>query len=174
MENRGPEMEDRDHVHASEPRRLVAQSPPSLLIVEQDPDLREFLHVSLQRWYQVAEVSDGTEAAEHLEHCPPRGLIVGQMTSRGEEALVSVLQDVDAPPVLRLWTVCPPAGWADEALRHPFMRVDLLRAVDRLVHAERREKESDEESDGGESEVSESEVEIGAEVQGGESRNEDS
>lgn len=163
-------MEDRDHVHATDPRRLVAQSPPSLLIVERDPDLREFLRVSLQKWYQIAAVSDGTGAVEHLEHCPPRGLIVGQMTAPGEEALVSALRNADAPPVLRLWSVCPPTGWADEALRHPFMRIDLLRAVDRLVHAEPEEEPGDDEGAG----LSERELKIEAEIQRSESRNEDS
>lgn len=166
--NHGPDMENNSHVHASEPRRLVAQSPPSILVVERDPDLREFLRVSLQRWYQVAEVSDGVAAAEHLEHCPPRGLIVGQLTSRGEEALLEALQETDAPPVLKMWAVCPPAGWADESLRHPFMRIDLLRAVDRLVHAERQEGTSEEEPT-----PSERELEIEAELREGKSSNGD-
>lgn len=163
-------MENKDYVSASQPRRLVAQSPPSILVVERDPDLRAFLHVSLKRWYQIADVTDGVEAAEHLEHCPPRGLIVGQLTSHGEEALVSALQDMDpSPPVLKMWSVCPPAGWADESLRHPFMRIDLLRAVDRLMHAERPEGPDDEGSP-----PSESDVELEAEIQRLESTNGDS
>lgn len=136
-------MENRNHVHASKPRRLVAQSPPSILIVEKDPDLRAFLRASLQRWYQVAEVSDGAEAVQHLEHCPPRALIVGRVTPEGEEALVSTLGEGNAPSVLRLWSRCPPAGWADRALRHPFMRIDLLQVVDRLVHAAEEQAGSD-------------------------------
>lgn len=135
-------MEDTNHDHASRPRRLVAQSPPSVLIVEQEPDLREFLRVSLQRWYQVAVASDGAEAVQHLEHCPPRGLVVGQITAQGEEELLAALQKGEqAVPILKLWSRHPPAGWADLALRHPFMRIDLLRAMDRLIHTEAEEEQ---------------------------------
>lgn len=131
---RGPDMERTSSVSAPTPTRFVSQSPPSLLIVAKAPDLKAFLRGSLQRWYQVAIAPNGVEAAQHLEHCPPQGLIVGELDPRGEEALVAALGSDEAPAVLKLWTTRPPAAWADQTLRHPFMRVHLLRAVDQLVN----------------------------------------
>lgn len=131
-------MEKSNAVDASTPSRFASQSPPSLLIVTRAADLEAFLRGSLERWYQIAVATDGVEAAQHLEHCPPQALIVGELTARGEEALVSALEEDGAPPALKLWSKEPPAAWASQALRHPFMRVDLLRAVDRLMHARAR------------------------------------
>jgi hypothetical protein len=118
------------------PRRLDAATCPSLLIVGGDVDLRLFLRGSLQRWYQLAEAPTADAAVEHLTHCPPQGLIAGRVGAGGKEAIISALREADRPPVLKLWTTCPPPGWADEALRHPFTRADLLRAVGRLVYSD--------------------------------------
>lgn len=137
-------MERTETVRAPTPTRFVSQSPPSLLIVAKAADLQAFLRGCLDRWYQVAVATDGAEAAQHLQHCPPQGLIVGELKPRGEDVLVAALQDADAPGTLKLWTTRPPAGWADMALRHPFMRVDLLRAVDQLVHSRDPEPQPDE------------------------------
>lgn len=136
-------MERTETVRAPTPTRFVSQSPPSLLIVAKAADLQAFLRGCLERWYQVAVATDGAEAAQHLEHCPPQGLIVGELEPHGEEVLVAALQDDDAPDTLKLWTTRPPAGWAHMALRHPFMRVDLLRAVDQLVHSRAPEPQPD-------------------------------
>jgi len=127
-------MSDQGLFHASIPHRPAPGLPPSLLVVGQHADLRRFLRASLQKWYRVVEAPDGNKGAQHLTHCPPQGLIAGRMTTGGKEALIAALRDGEAPPVLKLWSTSPPAGWADEALRHPFTRTDLLRAVDRLVH----------------------------------------
>ena len=70
---------------------------------------------------------------QHLKHCPPQGLVIGQVTVRGNEALGLALRDAESPPVLKLWAKRVPAEWTDRALRHPFLRADLLRAVGRLV-----------------------------------------
>ncbi|MFB6230229.1 MAG: hypothetical protein ABEL04_03645 [Salinibacter sp.] len=101
--------------------------------MERTPDLQSFLRTSLQRAYQVAVVSDGSSAVQHLKHCPPQGLVIGQVTAQGNETLRLALQDAKSPPVLKLRERRFPAEWADRALRHPFLRADLLRAVDRLV-----------------------------------------
>lgn len=135
-------MEGKLGVHTN--GRSEASSPPSLLVVERASDLRSILRASLRDHYQIAEVSSGDGAAQHLEHCPPQGLIVGRITARGDETLGAMLRGVEAPPVLKLWVKRPPAEWADRALRHPFLRSDLLRAVDRLLHrGEGRRRMSD-------------------------------
>jgi hypothetical protein len=115
----------------------------SLLIVGAGLDLRLFLRGSLQRWYQLAEAATADAAVEHLSHCPPKGLIAGRLTTEDKEALISALGEGDGPSVLKLWSTSPPAGWADEALRHPFTRADLLRAVHRLLHREGSESGGD-------------------------------
>lgn len=127
-------MTDRFRFPTDAFRRLPVGSSPSLLVVARGTDLRQFLRASLQLGYQVAEAVGGNEAAQHLAHCPPQGLIVGHMTSDGTEALGAALHGNDRPPVLKLWATTPPPRWADRALRHPFRRSDLLRAVARLMH----------------------------------------
>lgn len=125
------------------PRRLDAAACSSLLIVGADMDLRLFLRGSLQRWFRLAEAATGEAAVEHLTHCPPRGLIAARLTTGDKEALISALSEADGPPVLKLWSTCPPAGWADETLRHPFTRANLLRAVNRLVYSDEPDAEQD-------------------------------
>jgi len=114
-------------------QRLAASPPASLLLVGGDEDLRLFLRASLQRWYQLAEAPTGEAAVPHLAHCPPQGLIVGALTGEDEAVLRAECEGANGPPVLKLWSTSPPAGWVDHGLRHPFTRADLLRASDRLV-----------------------------------------
>lgn len=132
-------MTDQGFLPASAPHRPTPGLSPSLLVVGQSADLRRFLRASLQTGYRIVEAPDGHEGAQHLAHCPPQGLIVGRMTTDGKETLIAALRSGEVPPVLKLWSTSPPAGWADQVLRHPFTRVDLLRAVDRLVHGEGRD-----------------------------------
>lgn len=128
------EMVDRSHIPTGAFWRPAVGSSPSLLVVGQGAALRHMLQAHLQRQYQVAEAVGGGEAAQHLAHCPPQGLIVGRITTDGKEALAAALHQEEAPPVLKLWSATSPPRWADGALRHPFRRADLLRAVARLVH----------------------------------------
>lgn len=124
--------------HALQP--LDRESRPSVLITGGDATLRLFLRGSLRQWYQVAEAPTGDQVMSHLAHCPPQGLIAGPL--RGGEEVVSALRTPEAPPVLKLWTVDPPAGW-DKTLRYPFTRGDLLRAVGRMLGEEKNRATGD-------------------------------
>ncbi|MFB6271635.1 MAG: hypothetical protein ABEL51_01950 [Salinibacter sp.] len=141
-------MNDQPSSHTGASRRLTAESPPSLLLVGRDAELRFFLRTSLQRWYQIAEAADADEMRPHLAHCPPRGLIAGRMGREDKEALITALHDADAPPVLKLWTTSPPSGWAEAALRYPFTRAALLRAVDQLIDGAEEDGEADDDPPG--------------------------
>lgn len=102
-----------------------------------------FLRAGLQKGYGVVTKDGGEEGARCLTPGTPQGLVVGQMSRDGEEILAAALRDTKAPPVLKLWAAAPPPDWADRALRHPFTRADLLRAVGRLVHGEGRDGASE-------------------------------
>lgn len=132
---------------SSDPQRLATELPPSLLVVARDADVRRFLQACLRRWYQIAETASGRGAEQHLTHCPPAALLAGRLTAGDEEALISALYGTESPPVLKLWSKRPPAGWTDEALRYPFTRADLQRAVDRLVYGEASGDGSEESSE---------------------------
>lgn len=144
---RVPGMTDRPPSPSNDPQRLTEEVSPSLLIVGRDADTRQFLRAGLRRWYQIAEADAGKPVVQHLTHCPPEALIASRMTAGDQEALLSALHERKAPPVLKLWARRPPAGWADETLRHPFTRADLQRAVDRLVYGEDADDEGDERSE---------------------------
>lgn len=136
-------MTNRPLVHTSPLCRSGPKSPPSLLVVGKSVDLRLFLRAGLQKGYRIVTKGEGEEGARCLTHGTPQGLVVGQISGKGEQALAAALRDAKAPPVLKLWATALPPDWADRALRHPFTRADLLRAVGRLVHGKGRNRASE-------------------------------
>jgi len=126
-------MDTRNVHHKGGPPNRRESSDPSLLVVEDIPDIRAFLRATLRKSYQVFEASTPTEVDRHLGRASPEGLVIGSSTAPDAPVLDPVHQEEDAPPILKLWTVDPPGEWASAALRHPFLRVDLLRAVDELL-----------------------------------------
>lgn len=107
---------------------------PSVLVVDQCADHRRFLRSSLRRRCRVVAAATREEGAAHLRHSPPRGLVLGRLPEgEGREAFRAVLHRTGAPATLKLWATRPPSDAIDVALRHPFTRADLIRAVDRLL-----------------------------------------
>ena len=86
-----------------------AQSPqtaPSLLIVEDNPDLRRFLHQSLSDTYRITEASNGQEAMEEINRKQP-DLIVSDImmpVMRGDDLCQSLKSNVETShiPVILL------------------------------------------------------------------------
>ncbi len=70
----------------------------------------------------------------HLRRHSPRALVVGGVPGRAAwDALRGKLHGPEAPATLTLWATHPLPEWSDAALRHPFTRADLVRAVDHLL-----------------------------------------
>ncbi|WP_263834846.1 hypothetical protein [Salinibacter sp.] len=110
------------------------QTRPLVLVVDRSPDRRLFLQTSLGGRCRVATASTGREGAMHLRRHSPRALVAGRASGRAaREVLPAVLQGPEAPATLTLWATQPSPEWADAALRHPFTRADLLRAVAHLL-----------------------------------------
>lgn len=110
---------------------------PSVLVVDQRADHRRFLRSSLRRRCRVVTAASCEEGAVHLRHGPPRGLVLGRLPEgEGREAFRAALRRTGAPATLKLWATRPPSDAIDVALRHPFTRADLIRAVDRLLRAD--------------------------------------
>lgn len=118
---------------------LLGPSPepraqPLVLIVDRSEDHRLFLQTSLRERCRTAMASTGAEGARHLRRRSPRLLVVGDRPGgAAREALRAELRGPEAPATLTLWVTHPPPEWADAALRHPFTRADLVRAVDHLL-----------------------------------------
>src|SRR6185437_15897197 len=62
---------------AAAPVLDTAGLAPRILLVDDDPDVREFTAASLRQWgYEVCEAADGRAALELLEHDEPIDMLV--------------------------------------------------------------------------------------------------
>ena len=99
----------REAITIPEENTNYAQSPqtaPSLLIVEDNPDLRRFLHQSLSDTYQITEAANGQEAMEEINKKQP-DLIVSDImmpVMRGDDLCQSLKSNVETShiPVILL------------------------------------------------------------------------
>lgn len=114
---------------------------PYVLVVDRSSDRRLFLRTSLRRRCRVmATASTGKEGIARLRRCSPCGVVLGGLSEEDRDAFRTVFSAGGRPAVLKLWATRPPSGWVDAALRHPFTRADLIRAVDQLLSGETTEK----------------------------------
>ncbi len=115
-------------------------SPTRLLVVEDDPDLREVLaDVLRETGYEVAEAGNGLDALEHLRRAPARpDLIVLDLmmpvmdgwtfreTQLADDALAAI-------PVIVVSAVEPGTLSVDARLAKPFRVEELLAAIPRVL-----------------------------------------
>src|SRR5919197_2544808 len=119
-----------------------------VLIVEDDPALREFLRVALDRNFRFAETGDGIEAVELARAIRPDIVLLDVMLpgQSGLDALRSIraddeLKDTRVIVMTAFSDVRPSdmaaAGGADRFLAKPFDPLELIEAVDDLLARDR-------------------------------------
>lgn len=120
---------------------MPASHPPSVLLVEDDRELREVMAEALElEGFAVRTAFDGLDAVEKARDAPPPdALVMDPLMPRlsGEEMLVRLRQDPawrDVPVVVMTGT--PPSRWhavqASAVLEKPVNYLQLARVLRRL------------------------------------------
>jgi len=121
--------------------------PPRILLVEDEPALRELMKVALGAGYDFAEAGDLAEALELVRSHVPTVVLLDVMLPGGSG--LDVLRAVRAEPELASVRVIVVSAWqsgddrrlaqelgADGFLGKPFELEELSAAVRALTHAE--------------------------------------
>jgi two-component system OmpR family response regulator len=106
-----------------------------ILIVEDEPDIRDLLAQSLSEEAEVETAVDGQDALERLAHGPPPSVILLDLRMprlSGPELLRRLDADGEHPPVVTM-SACTSAGPAGASahLCKPFTLATLLAALRR-------------------------------------------
>ena len=119
---------------------------PTVLVVEDNPDLRELLVRTLRAHYRVTSARDGEEALEMARAHPPELVLTDMMMPKmsGEELLQHLSEDpkLHQVPVVVLTAKVDDAlklevlarGQADDFLAKPFTPAELLARVRARIH----------------------------------------
>jgi CheY-like chemotaxis protein len=120
--------------------------PPTILICDDEPDLRELMRVSLGAKYSFVEAGDGVEAIELVESAEPDLVLLDMMMPRGGG--MSVLGRLRGDPSLSGTTVVVVSAFsadsdrlaaleagADGFLGKPFDPEELRSLVEELLAA---------------------------------------
>jgi CheY-like chemotaxis protein len=119
-----------------------AAMPPTILICEDEPTLRELVRATLGPGYEFVEAVDGDEAAQLIREVRPSLIVLDLMLPRvsGLELLGDLRADEtlrDTPVVvLTAWSHAEDAALvagADRFLAKPFEPDELKSAVDELL-----------------------------------------
>ncbi len=115
---------------------LAALQPLRILVVEDDPDIREMLMACLSHEGEVEGAADGQEALERLARAPaPSVLLLDLRMPRlsGEGLLRAMERSPSHPPVVTM-SACthqaPPGSWAH--LDKPFAIEDAIAVLRRV------------------------------------------
>ncbi|QXD15837.1 response regulator [Rhodocaloribacter litoris] len=161
-----PEVEPAFHVEepreampaeADAPERLAAgatgpEGAPTILVVDDNRDIRAYLRSCLLPAYRVAEAVDGADALERLPAVAPDLILCDVMMPRmdGYAFLRHVKESPDFRhlPVILLtakaatdWKIAGLEHGADDYVAKPFNARELLARIDNLLRLRRQEKE---------------------------------
>jgi two-component system, OmpR family, response regulator CpxR len=110
--------------------------PLRILVVEDDPDIREMLIACLSQEGEVEGAADGQEALERLARGPPPSVLLLDLRMprlSGEELLREMERSPSQPPVVTM-SACtheaPPGSWAH--LDKPFAIEDAVAVLRRV------------------------------------------
>lgn len=143
-------IRERPANHAPLPQANVGA--PTLLVAEDNPDLRDYLHRVLSPRFRVFVAAEGAEALEKAKELQPELILTDLMMPRvdGRELLRSVRADPrlrDTPVVFLTARDAVEArvealeAGADDYLPKPFSEEELLARVENLLQARRQTRE---------------------------------
>ena len=136
----------------SDPPAPLAEHGPTILVVDDHPDVRAYVARHLRRRYRVNEAADGVQALASMRGELP-DLVVSDvsMPEMDGHALVSAIRrdpELDFVPVVLLTAAASPAnriegleGGADDYLTKPFEMRELLARVAQALESRRRLRE---------------------------------
>ena len=121
--------------------------PPLLLVVDDDPSVRELLTVNLEaRGYAVVSASNGADALDRLKNAIPElillDIMMPEMVGLEFSKIVRDHQAWGGIPIIMLTAkntdrdkmICLDILDADEYITKPFEIAHLMAAVERLLH----------------------------------------
>ena len=82
--------------HSTEQKRATSETAPHILVVEDNPDLRQFLNQSLSESFRVTEAENGQEALQQINKEQPDLIISDIMmpVMRGDELCKKLKEDI--------------------------------------------------------------------------------
>lgn len=115
---------------------------PAVLIVDDDPDIRNVLSLLLKDSYSVHEAADGAAAVEHIKHNPDTDLVILDVMMPGMDGITacSKLREYSNAPVLFLTAksaeedrIAAYGSGGDDFLSKPFSQAELMAKVSSLL-----------------------------------------
>ena len=134
------------------PQTSADHGKPRLLVVEDNPDMRNYLEAILRKHYRIVSAKDGADALEHARRVRPDLILTDVMMPKmsGHDLLQAVRADkgLRAVPVIFLTARAGTeariesldAG-ADDYLSKPFDELELLARVGNLIRTRAQERE---------------------------------
>lgn len=115
---------------------------PAVLIVDDDPDIRNVLSLLLKDSYSVHEAADGAAAVEHIKRNPDTDLVILDVMMPGMDGITacSKLREYSNAPVLFLTAksaeedrIAAYGSGGDDFLSKPFSQAELMAKVSSLL-----------------------------------------
>ena len=120
----------------------MAETTSRILIVDDDPDIRQVLKLLLQRDYETCEAADGAEAVEYIQEHPETDLVILDVMMPGMDGIETCeeLRKLSNAPVLFLTArsaeqdrLAAYQSGGDDFLSKPFSQPELLAKVKSLL-----------------------------------------
>lgn len=137
-----PHPRRRPTVDIPERQPSTASDPPSILVCDDDPNLRELVRAVLGPGYRFVEASDGKEALTAMRELAPDLIVLDVMLPglSGIDVLEAIRADdrLRGTPVVVItaWSHAEAEAWtagADRFVSKPFDPDDLSGAVEELL-----------------------------------------
>lgn len=115
---------------------------PAILVVDDDPDIRNVLNLLLKDSYRVHEAADGAAAVDYIRRNPDTDLIILDVMMPGMDGIsaCSKLREYSNAPVLFLTAksaeedrIAAYGSGGDDFLSKPFSQAELLAKVSSLL-----------------------------------------
>ncbi|MBP5744632.1 MAG: response regulator transcription factor [Oscillospiraceae bacterium] len=113
-----------------------------ILIVDDDPDIRNVLNLLLRSDYETAEAADGTEAVEYMQQNPETDLVILEVMMPGMDGIETCekIREHSNVPILFLTAksaeqdrIAAYRSGGDDFLSKPFSQPELLAKVSSLL-----------------------------------------
>ena len=113
-----------------------------ILIVDDDPDIRNVLNLLLRSDYETAEAADGTEAVEYMQQNPETDLVILDVMMPGMDGIETCekIREHSNVPILFLTAksaeqdrIAAYRSGGDDFLSKPFSQPELLAKVSSLL-----------------------------------------